>query len=200
MITCCASSKSRVKKTTLYAERDEAERARFLEEIADIDPRKIVYIDESGVEDTLFRKHARAPRGVQVIADILGHRTQRISVIAGLLGHKMIAPFIFEGYTDAEIFNDWIEHVLIPELPPGLVVMMDRASFHRKPRTRELIENAGCRLIYLPSYSPDFNKIESWWAVLKARIKAILPNADSLIHAIESAFQNMHYHKLSMQT
>ncbi len=154
-----------------------------------------MYIDESGVEDTLFRKHARAPRGEQVIADIFGHRTQRISLIAGLLGHKLIAPFTFEGYTDAEVFNDWVEQMLIPELPPGYVVMMDRASFHRKPRTRELIEAAGCRLIYLPSYSPDFNKIESWWAILKAKIRAILPGAESFIAAIESAFQKMNYHK-----
>lgn len=192
---CCASSISPVKKTTLYAERDEAERQQFLAEIADIDPRKIVYIDESGVEDTLFRKHARAPRGEQVIADILGHRTQRISLIAALLGHKLIAPFTFEGYTDADVFNDWVEQMLIPELPPGSVVIMDRASFHRKPRTRKLIEASGCRLIYLPAYSPDFNKIESWWAILKAKIRAILPDADSLIHAIETAFQKMVYHK-----
>ena len=154
-----------------------------------------MYIDESGVEDTLFREYARAPRGTQVMADVLGHRTQRFSLIAGLLGHKLIAPFVFEGYTDAIVFNDWVEHALITELPPGSVVIMDRASFHRKPKTRELIESAGCRLIYLPSYSPDFNKIESWWAILKAKIKAILPHADSLIHAIESAFHKMNYHK-----
>jgi transposase len=156
----------------------------------------MVYIDESGVEDTLFREYARAPRGEQVIADILGHRTQRFSVIAGLLGHKLIAPLVFEGYTDAQVFNDWVEQMLIPELPPGRVVIMDRASFHRKPRTRKLIEAVDCRLIYLPSYSSDFNKIESWWAVLKARIKAILKNADSFIAAIESAFHKMNYHKL----
>lgn len=159
----------------------------------------MVYIDESGVEDTLRRQYARAPRGEPVIADILGHKTQRISLLCGLLGKKLIAPWMVEGYTDADVFNQWIESALLKELPPGYTVIMDRASFHRKPRTRELIEKAGCALIYLPAYSPDFNLIEEWWAILKARIKAILPGADSLIHAIEHVFQNMQYHRKENQ-
>ena len=101
----------------------------------------------------------------------------------------------FEGYTDAEVFNGWVAQCLVPELPPGYTVIMDRASFHRKPETRKLIENAGCTLIYLPSYSPDFNPIEEWWAILKAKIKAILPDYYHLIDAIEDAFLNMKYHK-----
>lgn len=176
-------------------ERDEKERTRFLAEIEGIDPRKMVYVDESGVEDTLFRQYARAPRGTPVITDILGHKTQRISLIAGLLGRKLIAPMMFEGYTDAEVFNDWIEHGLLAELPPGHVVIMDRASFHRKQKTRQLIEKAGCKLVYLPAYSPDFNPIEQWWAILKAKIKAILPDCEDLIAAIERTFQSMNYHK-----
>jgi len=196
LIISCANTRSRVKKTTLYVERDEEERQRFLAEIKDIDPRKIIYIDESGVENTLHRQYARAPRGEKVIADILGHKTERISLIAGLLGHKLIAPLAFEGYTDAEVFNHWIETCLIPELPPGYTVIMDRPSFHRKPKTRKLIESAGCRLIYLPAYSPDFNPIEQWWAILKAKIKALISEQKSLLNSIISAFQYMNYHKL----
>lgn len=156
-----------------------------------------MYIDESGVEDTLFRKHARSPRGEQVIADIKGHRTKRFSMIAGLLGHKLIAPFVFEGYTDADVFNAWIEQSLLSELPPDHVVIMDRASFHRNTKTRQLIESAGCKLLYLPAYSPDFNAIEQWWAILKAKIRAILPNCESLITAIEHAIKSMTYHKMN---
>ena len=198
-ITCFASTGLRVKKTTLYKERNEEKRQAHLSEIKDIDPRKIIYIDESGVEDTLYRKYARAPRGVQVLADILGHKTQRISIIAGLLGKKLIAPFIFEGYTDADVFNSWLEHGLLAETPPGYTIIMDRASFHRKPKTRQLIEEAGCSVIYLPSYSPDFNPIEEWWAILKAKIKAIMPEQKQLSNAIESAFKNMNYHKKTNQ-
>lgn len=178
-------------------ERNEEDRKKFLDEIKQLDPRKIIYIDESGVEDTIHRQYARAPRGKQVIADILGHKTERISLIAGLLGHKLIAPLAFEGYTDAEVFNQWIEKCLIPEMPPGYTVIMDRASFHRNPKTRKLIENVGCKIIYLPSYSPDFNPIEEWWAILKSKIKAIMPNEDALMNVIQSAFQQMNYHKIN---
>jgi len=193
---CCASLGLRVKKTTLYAERDEEKRQAYLAEIEGIDPRKIIYIDESGVEDTLFRQYARAPRGEQVLADILGHKTCRISVIAGLLGHKLIAPLMFEGYTNTDVFNQWLEECLLPETPPGHVIIMDGASFHKSAKTRQLIENAGCMCIYLPPYSPDFNPIEQWWAILKAKIKTIMPDCDQLTDAIERAFQNMHYHKI----
>ena len=116
-------------------------RKAFLAEIAELDPRKIIYIDESGVEDTLHRNYAGAPRGEQVLADILGHKTKRISIIAGLLGHKLIAPFRFEGYTDAEVFNTWPEHGLLSVTPPGYTLIMDRASFHRNAKTRQLIVN-----------------------------------------------------------
>lgn len=156
-----------------------------------------MYVDESGVDDTLYRQYARAPRGEQVISDIKGHKTQRVSMIAGLLGKKLIAPLIYEGYTNTERFNHWVEKVLIPELPPGHTVIMDRASFHRSAKTRQLIEGAGCRLLLLPAYSPDFNPIEEWWAILKAKIKAIMPKCDNLIEAIENAFCNMKYHKKS---
>lgn len=198
MITCFVSSKLLVKKTTLYAERDEQKRQAYLAEIADIDPRKIIYIDESGVEDTLFRQYARAPRGEQVMADILGHKTSRISLIAGLLGHKLIAPLMFEGYTNTNVFNQWLEECLLPETPPGHVIIMDGASFHKSSKTRQLIEEAGCICVYLPPYSPDFNPIEQWWAILKAKIKAIMPDCEQLTDAIEQAFQNMKYHKIKL--
>jgi transposase len=196
-ITSFASTKSHVKKTTLYAERDEEKRAAFLAEIEGVDPRKIVYIDESGVDDTVFPQYARAPRGEQVIVDINDKKSQRISLIAGLLGHKLIAPMAFEGYTDTTIFNQWIEQCLLPELPPNHVVIIDNASFHKSQKTRELIENAGCKLVFLPPYSPDFNPIEEWWAVLKSKIRRLMPNCERLIEAIEQAFQNMNHHKIS---
>ena len=72
-------------------------------------------------------------------------------MIAGLLGKKLIAPLSFEGYTNADVFNHWLEHCLVPELPPNYTVIIDNASFHKNQRTREIIEKAGCKLIYFPS-------------------------------------------------
>jgi transposase len=180
----------------LYAERDEEKRAAYLAEIQSLDPRKIVYVDESGVEDTLFRDYARAPRGCKVLADIKGKKSQRISLICGLLGKKMIAPLAFEGYTNADVFNQWLAECLLAELPPGHTVIIDNARFHHSAKTRELIESAGCNLIFLPPYSPDFNDIEPWWAILKKHLRKILPDVDELSTAIDQAFANMNYHKL----
>ena len=118
-------------------------------------------------------------------------------MIAGLLGKKLIAPWMFEGYTDADVFNTWIERVLLLELPPGHTVILDNARFHQSAKTRELIEAAGCKLLFLPPYSPDLNPIEEWWAILKAKIKTILPNLADLEHAIENAVLSCKYHKLN---
>jgi len=116
-------------------------------------------------------------------------------MIAGLLGKKLIAPLSFEGYTNADFFNHWLEHCLVPELPPNYTVIIDNASFHKNQRTREIIEKAGCKLIYLPPYSPDLNPIESWWAILKTHIRTALKETRNLSQAIQIAFQNMNYHK-----
>lgn len=116
-------------------------------------------------------------------------------MIAGLLGKKLIAPLVFEGYTDTNVFNQWLESCLLPELPPGYTIVIDNASFHKSQKTIELIESAGCRLLFLPPYSPDFNPIEEWWAILKARIKAIIPNIENIHQAIDNVFQNMNYYK-----
>jgi transposase len=155
-----------------------------------------VYIDESGVEDTLFRQYARALRGTQIIYDIKGKKSCRISMIAGLLGKKMIAPLSFEGYTNADVFNHWLEHCLAPELPPNHTVIIDNASFHKSTKTKETIEKAGCKLIFLPPYSPDLNPIENWWAILKTHIRTALKETKNLSQAIQIAFQNMNYHKM----
>lgn len=153
-----------------------------------------MYVDESGVEDTLFREHARAPRGTKVLAEIKGKKSQRISLICGLLSKKLIAPLAFEGYTNAEVFNQWLEECLLPELPPGHTVIIDNARFHQSQKTPALIEASGCRLIFLPPYSPDLNDIEPWWAILKKHLRKILPNVKELSSAIEHAFAAMTYH------
>ena len=124
-----------------------------------------------------------------------GKRRERISIIAALLGKKILAPLVFNGHTDTKIFNQWIEECLIPELPPGCVVIMDNASFHRSKKTRELIESANCRLVYLPPYSPDLNPIEGWWDIIKDNIRSIQHKFTKFDEAIDYAFYNLNYHK-----
>ncbi len=81
-------------------------------------------------------------------------------MIAALCNQNLIAPFTVEGACNRTVFEMWLETCLLPALEPGQVVVMDNATFHKGGRIEQLIQNAGCKLLYLPPYSPDFNKIE----------------------------------------
>lgn len=110
-------------------------------EIKQIAPANLVWLDESGIDEFLHRDYARAPRGKQVISEIYGKKYGRTSVIAAWLSEakEMIAPYVFDGYTDSKRFNRWLKKCLLPELRTGQVVIMDNAAFHKSKLTKELI-------------------------------------------------------------
>jgi transposase len=85
-------------------------------------------------------------------------------------------------------YNTWIEKFWAPTLKPGQVVVMDNATFHKSAKTKQLIENAGCTLLFSPPYSPDLNPIETFWANFKAKIRAIIHNFQTLQQDIDFAF------------
>ena len=114
-----------------------------------------------------------------------GRRQGRINMIAGYRDGQLIAPFTVEGACNRTVFETWLETCLIPVLHPGEWVIVDNATFHHGGRIAQLIEAAGCQLVYLPPYSPDLNRIEKCWAWLKSRIRKLLPNSDHLRGAIE---------------
>lgn len=150
-----------------------------------------MYVDECGLDEAIRREYTRAKRGRLVLSDIPGKRTTRTSIIAGLHQGQPVAPMYFEGYCNTDVVEVWLKEVLLPVLSPGQTVIWDQASFHQSPKLRELIEFAGCRLIYLPAYSPDLNPIEQWWSVLKARIRRLLRNlkmtiAQALCHLLKA--------------
>jgi transposase len=151
-----------------------------------MDEQQLVWVDECGLQQDLYRLHARSPRGKLVEVDIHDHRfAPRISIIAAYHQHHLQAPFRFEGSTDTMVFNTWLEYCLIPTLQPNQVVIMDNARFHQSARTRELIESADCHLLFQPAYSPDLNKIEHQWAVLKQGIRADLNSDLSFIDKLD---------------
>lgn len=115
-------------------------------------------------------------RGQRLYDKRSGNRKgKRITVISAYSNQTkdLIAPMYFEGNTDTEIFNQWIEEFLIPELKPDQTVILDNAAFHKSQKTKELIETAKCNVLYLPPYSPDFNPIEQKWGHVKTHVRKI---------------------------
>jgi transposase len=139
----------------------------------------------------LYRDRGWAPRGTKIYGDIKGKKYARESFIAGKVGSKIIAPFCFKGTCNTAVFNTWISQVLLPCLKSGQVVVMDNASFHKSIRTKELIESAGCKLIFLPPYSPDLNPIEIVWANLKRNLTQIICDFKSLSDALDHIFKQL---------
>lgn len=148
----------------------------------------MVYVDESGFERTAYRADGWACRGQRVAGERSGNTRPRTSLIAGKWGKRFIAPVLFEGSTNAEWFNVWLEQHLFKELAPGSLLIMDNAAFHKTAKTRELIERAGHTLLFLPPYSPDFNPIEQDFATLKKRRQFAPP--DTPLDAIIRTYGN----------
>ena len=140
----------------------------------------------------LYRSYARSPRGQRVDADIEDKRfAPRISVIGAYGQGHLQAPFRFEGYTNAKVFDIWVERCLLPVLHPGQIIILDNATFHKSPTTRQLIDSAGCRLLFQPAYSPDLNKIEHQWATLKSGIRAQQYSDLSFLQKLDSQLVKM---------
>jgi transposase len=108
--------------------------------------------------------------------------------VAAKCASKILAPFCFQGTCNAALFNLWVERFLVPELAPGQVVVLDNATFHKSEKTKWLIEQAGCTLLFLPAYSPDLNPIEVFWANLKTKIRNLIHNESTLAQVIDQAF------------
>ena len=182
---------SPIKKTLLYKERDENLRREFQERIKCIAKDRLVFLDESGIDTFVSRHFGRAQRGEKIQGEISGKRYARKSFIAAKVGSKIIAPMIFEGTCNSELFETWVEKVLVQELIPGQLIIMDNTTFHKSAKTKKLIEQAGCQLLFLPPYSPDLNPIENFWAYLKKRIREIIDNFMTLEQAITFAFKTV---------
>jgi transposase len=127
-----------------------------------------VYIDETGFSSSVVRPYGYALRGTRVYGLKQGKREKRTSLIAARIGNQALqAPMLFEKTCTARVVNAWLEQQLLPLLQENMVVVMDNAPFHKSVKTRELIENTGATLLFLPPYSPDLNPIEHDFANLK---------------------------------
>ena len=162
-----------VKKTTRYAESHSASRINYLRElrhwIQQHGSKDVVYFDESGFAEHSYRPHGWAKRGTKVHGKIHGNNRKRTNLIMAQRAGEWIAPMLFESSCTHYTIAAWMKEVLIPELRPNSLVIMDNAPFHNKPVMLELLKAHGHTMLPLPKYSPDFNPIEQSFAILKRR-------------------------------
>jgi transposase len=149
----------------------------FWRELEALAGRAVFYLDECGVEHRLHQEYGRAPRGERLYVEVAGSRRHRTSLMAVSQKAKLVAPFVFEGSCNTAVVDTYFEKVLLPALPKGSVIVLDNASFHQSPSTQKLVAEAGCELLFLPTYSPDLNPIEHLWAQLKAALRRLLPES-----------------------
>ena len=170
-------------------EANEEKREEYLERIKGIEKDRLVYIDESGIEETINKDRGWSKKGTILPGSKSGKYYRRTNIIAGYVNGNSIAPFVFKGSCNTELFNKWVEEGLIKELKPGQIVVMDNAAFHRSLKTKELIESVGCKLIFLPPYSPDLNPIEKFWANMKRWLKDQIERFNGIYEALSQFFQ-----------
>ncbi len=170
-------------------EASEEKRGKYQEVIKDIPIESLVYIDESGIELTICKDRGWGKKSEKLVAKKSGKYYERTNIIAGLVNNQSIAPMVFNGSCNTKLFEAWVEQFLIKELKYGQVVIMDNASFHKSQKTKELIESVGCKVIFLPPYSPDLNPIEKFWANMKRWVEYNIVNFTELYDAISYFFK-----------
>ena len=170
-------------------EASEEKRNEYFKEIEFISPESLVYRDESGIEMTICKDRGWGKKGEVLEGKKSGKYYQRTNVIAGLNLNKPIAPMVFNGSCDTKLFENLVEQFLIKELKHGQYVVMDNAAFHKSQKTKDLIESAGCKLIFLAPYSPDLNPIEKFWANMKRWVKDRISEISQLYQTLVHFFQ-----------
>ena len=177
------------KRSVGASERDEWLRAAWRALVAGgLEAERLVFVDEMGANTSLAPLYAWSRRGERALASVPRNWGANVTLLASMSLRGMGPCLAVEGSTTREVFEAYLERVLTPSLGPGRVVVMDNLSSHRGSRIRELIEERGCELIYLPPYSPDLNPIEEAFAKLKALLRrAGARTCEALIEAIGRA-------------
>jgi transposase len=133
---------------------------------------KLIFIDETWTKTNMVRLYGWSHVGHRLVDAVPHGHWKTSTFIAGLRQDGLIAPCVFNGAINGELFLAYIEQVLVPTLAPGDIVIMDNLSSHKVAGVRQAIEAVGAKLLYLPPYSPDLNPIEQAFAKLKALLRA----------------------------
>jgi len=160
------------KKSLIAAERDEVARAAWRDETDRLTAADLIFIDETSTHTAMTRRRSRAPRGERAVGRVPRNHGPNITLLAALTPEGIGPALTIAGAVDGAAFAVYAERILAPSLRPGQVVVLDNLSAHKSADARKAVEAVGCRLLFLPPYSPDFNPIELAFAKVKARLRA----------------------------
>jgi transposase len=164
-------------------ERDEQKRSAFRERLKGVDPKRLLFVDESSTNIALTPRYGRAPKGERARGRAPRNWGKNVTLISSI-GSEGIGPSMsIEGPSDTDSFGIYVREILVPNLKAGQIVLMDNLSVHKGKWVRELIERRGCQLWLLPPYSPDFNPIEEAFS----KVKALLSRAQARV--LEALFE-----------
>lgn len=164
-----------------------AAREDWFEGQTELDPERLIFVDESGLSTKMARLRGWAPKGERCRAAVPHGHWNTTTFVGGLTLTGICAPMLLDGPMDGEAFLAWCEQMLAPVLGAGDVVIMDNLPAHKVAGVRQAIETTGAILLYLPPYSPDFNPIENAFAKLKAHVRKA---AARTVQALEAAVAN----------
>jgi transposase len=165
----------REKKVVRAAEQDRpdvaAKRQQWRDGQPALDPARLKFVDETWAATNMGRRYGRAPVGERLVCAAPHGHWKTTTFVAALGLGGMAAPMVIDGAMTGDLFEAYVGQVLVPTLAPGDIVVLDNLSCHKRARARELIEGAGCAVLFLPPYSPDLNPIERAFAKLKALLR-----------------------------
>jgi transposase len=147
---------------------------------------RLVFLDESGVTTKMARPRARAPRGQRAYGSIPLGSWQRLTVLGALACDGLVATMSIEASTSTPVLLAYLEQVLVPKLQqvkPDAILVMDNLRPHHATEVRDLLNQAGIGVLYLPRYSPEFNPIEPAWGKMKERLKGKAPRTLEALEA-----------------
>lgn len=153
-----------------------------------LDPRRLVFIDETWAKTNMTRSRGWGPRGERLVARAPFGKWRTLTFLAALRYDRIDAPVLFDGPINGVKFRRYVEEALLPTLKPGDIVIIDNLGSHKGHAVRDAIRKAGARLFFLPPYSPDLNPIEQVFAKLKTLLRKAAARTDAaILQAIDHA-------------
>lgn len=173
-----------------YTVKNQFKRKLYQWSLRHLDPKQLIYLDETGATINMIRDYARSPSGQRAYATKSLNRGTRVSTIGALCHNGLVAELCFEGTLNTHIFNYFIKNLLAPKLKKGDVVILDNASAHDPDEIRDILAPFFVKVMFLPPYSPELNPIELIWSQVKHFLKKhTVTTTEALYQVVAQALQ-----------